>query len=142
MESDIDSLYRELVLDHARQPRNFRVPEVKTHEAEGINTVCGDHVFLFLAIENNRVTDAAFHGTGCAICLASASLLTEEVCGLSVDQVLVKSAELREDLQTQDGTHDLGRLEALRGVKRYPSRVQCATLAWRALSDAIGTDYI
>ena len=140
MQPGIDSLYRELVLEHARRPRNFRVPTFSTHQAEGINAVCGDHVTLYLSIEDSRVADAAFHGTGCAICLASASLLTEEICGLSVDEAIEKSAVLRAGLKASDRTPDLGRLEALRGVTQYPSRVQCATLAWRALSDAIHTD--
>jgi nitrogen fixation NifU-like protein len=134
-------LYRELVLEHARAPRNFGRLKDATHRAEGINSLCGDKLELMLAVRaDGRIAKAQFVGTGCAISLASASILTEMVTGLSIaeSQALVES--FRQALESKD---DVSRpemaepLHALAGVRDFPSRIKCATLAWYAMSSAL-----
>lgn len=143
---DLRELYRELILDHARNPRHFGAMEAPTHVAEGINPLCGDKLKLYCAIgENQTIDDIQFEGTGCAISIASASLLTESVCGLSTREALELFNAVLNQLSTVDGgaasntatKTDLGKLAALEGVKEYPARVKCATLAWHALKSAI-----
>ena len=139
---DLRELYRELILDHARSPRHFGKLGEATHQAEGINPLCGDKLKVYLQIANdNRIADIAFEGSGCAISVASASLLTETVVGKSTDEAMAFAASIVRSL-TQDGEDatDLGKLVALRGVREFPSRVKCATLAWHALDAAINGD--
>jgi len=137
---EIRDLYRELILDHARSPRNFGSLSTATHEAEGINPLCGDKLKLYLQVDDaGGIRNVSFNGTGCAISVASASLLTEAVVGMQADRALdffaavVASLTGRED---RPGI-ELGKLTALQGVCDYPSRVKCATLAWHALDAAI-----
>lgn len=139
---ELQELYRELILDHARNPRNFRRLAKATHTAEGINPLCGDKLRLYLIVDaNDQVIDAGFEGSGCAISMASASLLTETVSNLSVAEAdaCFNSVTRRLTKQTIDGeaTVDLERLKALDGVRAHPSRVKCATLAWHALHAAL-----
>ena len=141
---DIRELYRELILDHARSPRHFgKLPDA-THSAEGINPLCGDKLKVYFRIDNdNRIGDARFEGSGCAISVASASLLTDTVIGLNTEDALKYFSTLVERLAGQQGSDNddsdinLGKLRALEGVKEFPSRVKCATLAWHALNSAI-----
>ena len=142
---DLRELYRELILDHARSPRHFgKLPDA-THSAEGINPLCGDKLKMYFRIDaNNRIGDACFEGSGCAISVASASLLMDTVIGLNTDDALKYFSILVERLAgktsaTNDDDMDinLGKLRALEGVKEFPSRVKCATLAWHALNSAI-----
>jgi nitrogen fixation NifU-like protein len=139
-------LYRELILDHARSPRNFRRLPNATHTAEGINPLCGDKLHLDLVVDaDNRVADIGFDGSGCAISMASASLLTETVANLSVAEAEAcfeaVSGRLTGavELQSVPGV-DLSKLRALDGVREYPTRIKCATLAWHALHAAIGNN--
>jgi len=137
---EMRDLYRELILDHARSPRNFGKLPGMTHHAQGINPLCGDKLHVYLQIDDQGIIDGAgFEGSGCAISVASASLLTETVTGMTIDEALDRFstviASLTVDGSAGDG--DLGKLAALRGVREYPSRVKCATLAWRALAAAI-----
>lgn len=137
---DLRDLYRELILDHARKPRHFGKLEGATHRAEGINPLCGDKLKLYLAIEGgNTIRDASFEGSGCAISVASASLLTDTVIGLDVADAMHWFDGVIERLTGSgpDGKTDLGKLHALEGVREFPSRVKCATLAWHALQSAI-----
>lgn len=145
---DLRDLYRELILDHARSPRHFgKLPEA-THSAEGINPLCGDKLKLYFVIENCQIIDARFEGSGCAISVASASLLTETLIGHSiafcenflsaVTEMLSGSAKVAD--QSTDSSVELGKLRALEGVKEFPSRVKCATLAWHALNSALQND--
>lgn len=134
-------LYRELILDHARRPRHFGKIDAATHTAEGINPLCGDKLKLYLQLDENRIIRAAgFEGSGCAISMASASLLTEIVIGLSVPEAeswfAAVTARLTAAGDAGDGP-DLGKIIALEGVRGYPSRVKCATLAWHALDSAV-----
>jgi nitrogen fixation NifU-like protein len=139
-------LYRELILDHARSPRHFgKLPDA-THTAEGINPLCGDKLKMYFRIDgDDRISDARFEGSGCAISVASASLLTDTVIGLNTEEALkyfstlvtrLAGAQSADNDNAGDGIN-LGKLRALEGVREFPSRVKCATLAWHALNSAI-----
>jgi len=141
---DMQDLYRQLILDHARKPRNFGRLENATHTAEGINPLCGDKLRLYLCVDaDDQIINVGFEGSGCAISVASASLLTEAVSNLSVadadECVGVVTGRLTQ--QTTDiaapKNADLSKLKALDGVRQHPSRVKCATLAWHALHAAL-----
>jgi nitrogen fixation NifU-like protein len=142
---DVRDLYRDLILDHARSPRHFGKLEHMTHSAEGINPLCGDKLRLYLDVDaNENIRNAAFEGSGCAISVASASLLTDAVIGLSANDAMAffaaVTAQLSGDDSRDDRTVDLGKLRALAGVRDYPTRVKCATLAWHALKSALQQD--
>ena len=142
---DVRDLYRDLILDHARSPRHFGKLEHVTHSAEGINPLCGDKLRLYLDVDaDENIRNAAFEGSGCAISVASASLLTDAVIGLSSDDAMAifeaVTAQLAGDDSRDDRTVDLGKLRALAGVREYPTRVKCATLAWHALKSALQQD--
>lgn len=141
---DLRELYRELILDHARNPRHFHKLDDATHTAEGINPLCGDKLRLFVRLDDNdNIAAASFQGSGCAISIASASLLTDMINGLTVAQALDCFAAVTGRLSgsdtraQQDIGIDLSKIRALDGVREFPSRVKCATLAWHALSSAI-----
>lgn len=141
---DLRDLYRELILDHARHPRHFHKLETATHSADGINPLCGDKLHLYVSVNDDDViAQAAFEGSGCAISVASASLLTDLVTGLSRQQALDCFAEVTGRLTAPDNheSRDIGvnldKIRALDGVRDYPSRVKCATLAWHALNSAL-----
>jgi len=141
---EMRDLYRELILDHARSPRHFGKLDDATHTAEGINPLCGDKLRLFLRLDDNEIISAVtFEGSGCAISVASASLLTEMVIDKTVPQALDCFAAVTRRLTSPDisndknGAIDLGKIRALDGVREFPSRVKCATLAWHALNTAI-----
>ena len=143
-QEELRDLYRELILDHARSPRHFGKLEAATHSAEGINPLCGDKLRIYFSIDpDGHISDAKFEGSGCAISVASASLLTDTVIGLKTEDALNFFSALVSRLsgRTEAGEHesavDLGKLVALEGVKEFPSRVKCATLAWHALNSAI-----
>ena len=142
---DVRDLYRDLVLDHARNPRHFGKLARATHSAEGINPLCGDKLKLYLEVgADETIRSAAFEGSGCAISVASASLLTDTVIGLSSGEAIAFFDAVTAQLagnEPQDGNRvDLGKLRALTGVRDYPSRVKCATLAWHALKSALRQD--
>ena len=142
---DVRDLYRDLILDHARSPRHFGKLENMTHSAEGINPLCGDKLRLYLDVDTDEnIRNAAFEGSGCAISVASASLLTDAVIGLSSDDAMAifeaVTAQLAGNDSGDDRTVDLGKLRALAGVREYPTRVKCATLAWHALKSALQQD--
>lgn len=139
---ELRTLYREVILDHARKPRNFRRLHQATHVAEGINPLCGDKLRLYLMVDDNaQVIDAGFEGSGCAISMASASLLTETIRNLSVREAEAcftsVTARLTQQQASGEPTVDLPKLEALDGVCEYPSRIKCATLAWHTLHAAL-----
>lgn len=134
---ELRDLYRELILDHARSPRHFGSLANATHNAEGINPLCGDKLNLYLRIDDDRIADAAFEGSGCAISVASASLLTDAVIGMQCDDAIAYFDGVTARLRGDDASVDLGKLAALEGVRDFPSRVKCATLAWHALRSAL-----
>lgn len=136
--SDLRDLYQELILEHARSPRNFRSIE-GGRSVEGYNPLCGDHFTVFVRVEEGVVRDAAFQGQGCAISTASASVMTDLVKGRTPDEVAALHGRFH-DLVTGRGAADaesLGKLAVFAGVSEYPARVKCASLAWHALSAAV-----
>lgn len=143
---ELRDLYRELILDHARSPRHFGALARGTHSAEGINPLCGDKLKLYLELDaSGAINDIAFEGSGCAISVASASLLTDTVIGLDSAEAIryfeaVTASLSGKNGKTAAGNVDLGKLRALEGVRDYPSRVKCATLAWHALRSALQND--
>jgi len=137
--SDLRDLYQEVIFDHYRKPRNFHSLADANRKAEGFNPLCGDHLTLYLKVENGVIQDVSFEGAGCAISTAAASLLTESIKGKTEQQAAHMFQEFH-DLVTQDKSPlngDLGKLEVLGGVREFPSRVKCATLAWHALQAAL-----
>ncbi len=139
---DLRDLYQDLILDHTRKPRNFHDLPGANRRAEGHNPLCGDRVSLMLDVRDETVRSAAFQGSGCAISVASASMLTEAVTGKRTDEVQrLLDAFLRQatgsDSPDPTPSVDLGKLEAFAGVREFPMRVKCATLAWRALEAAL-----
>jgi nitrogen fixation protein NifU and related proteins len=136
--NDIFDLYQELIIDHSRTPKNFGTLEKKSHHAQGYNPLCGDIIDLDLMVENNVIQKISFHGDGCAISRASASLMTESIKKKTVDDAL-KLFTAFHAMLTKDHnvTEDLGKLKVLHGVKQFPMRVKCATLCWHALNAAL-----
>jgi nitrogen fixation NifU-like protein len=140
--NDLQDLYREVILDHNRSPRNFGELEDADRVVEGVNPLCGDRLTLYLKLDGNTVQDIRFNGTGCAISVASSSMMTERVKGTSVQDNLDLFNEVHEMLTAAEfeGVEDeagLGKLAALSGVRDYPTRVKCASLAWHALRTAL-----
>jgi nitrogen fixation NifU-like protein len=141
--SDLGDLYQELILDHKRHPRNFHRLDDATHLAQGHNPLCGDELTLYLKVEDGRILDIGFEGQGCAISTASASLLTETLKGKTVSEAEALFGQMH-DLLTRDDAgiepETLGRLGVLAGVRDYPTRVKCATLAWHTLTAALARE--
>ena len=140
MTTDLRDLYQQVILDHQRSPRNFgEMPEAH-RTAEGHNPLCGDQVTVFLKIEGDVVTDVHFQGVGCAICMASASMMTEHVKGKPLDEIEEAfcrfHALLTEAGEAGNGA-SLGKLEVFAGVREFPIRVKCATLPWHVLQAAL-----
>ena len=137
--SDLSDLYQEVILDHNRRPRNFRRLDGATHHAEGYNPLCGDRVDVFVQVEGDRIADVAFEGSGCAISKASASLMTDRVRGCTVLEARDLFDRFHRMVTTPPGQaiEDLGKLSALAGVREFPVRVKCASLAWHTLKAAL-----
>ncbi len=138
---DFQQLYQDIILDHNKRPRNYRVMPAPTHRAEGYNPLCGDQVTLQLVVEEGRIREIAFTGEGCAISRASASLLTVALEGKSVPEALCEVRSILQMLTAADAQVDVeryGDVAALSGVRQFPARVKCATLAWRTLEEALG----
>jgi len=143
MNSELGELYQEILLDHNRHPRNFAAMAGASHRVEADNPLCGDRLQLYVKLEADRIADISFQGTGCAISIASASMLTERLKGAPLQEAETMF-ETVHDLLTRepppDVAADLGELAALAGVRRYPMRVKCATLSWHALKAVLGED--
>jgi len=140
--SDLRELYQEVILDHSRQPRNFRRPAGANREARGDNPLCGDKVTVFLTIEDGRVTDVGFEGRGCAISMASASLMTEVLKGKTEAEARALFERFHDEMTGKSACHgaaagELDKLTVLSGVREYPMRVKCATLSWHTLMAAL-----
>ena len=143
MLDELRDLYQEVILDHGKDPRNFRKPDNANCEAAGHNPLCGDRLVVYLSVdESNIVQDAAFLGNGCAISMASASMMTEIIRG----KTKIEAEELFRrfhEMCTSDGEvdfsddEDVGRLMVLSGVRQFPVRVKCATLAWHTMDAAL-----
>jgi nitrogen fixation NifU-like protein len=136
---DLQELYRDVILDHNRHPRNFGPLEGASHHAEGNNPLCGDRLSLTLRLKGDRIEDIRFEGSGCAISTASASLMTEAVKGKDRSSVRQLFERVHALLTQPDGAPDptLGKLAALSGVREFPARVKCASLCWHTLNAAL-----
>jgi len=134
----VHDLYQEIILDHSKRPRNCHPMDDANRKAEGYNPLCGDKLKLFLKVEGDVVKDVSFVGSGCAISTASASLMTESLKGKTRDEAL-KLLDKFHELLTTDAAirEDLGKLVVFCGVRDYPARVKCATLAWHTLKSAL-----
>ncbi len=143
-DGDLAGLYREVIVEHGRKPRNFGELEGANRHVAGVNPLCGDQLDIALRIEDGTVTDVAFTGSGCAISQASASLMTEAIKGRDTDDVrdlfTRVHAMLTGDEATAGDVSTLGKLAALSGVSEFPARVKCASLSWQALRQALDDD--
>ena len=141
MMDDLQELYREVILDHNKSPRNYEVLEDHNHFAEGDNPLCGDHIDVYLKVEGNTIKDIAFQGKGCAISKASASLMTSELKGRSLTETKELFEKFHKMVTSEiDETPDmdgLGKLAVLSGVKVFPLRIKCASLAWHTMNAAL-----
>jgi nitrogen fixation NifU-like protein len=137
--SDLTDLYQEVILDHNRRPRNFGVLADATHHAEGYNPLCGDRLILFLKLDGDVITDVSFEGSGCAISKASASLMTDTLKGRGVADARALFERFHRMVTTPPDreVEDLGKLSVLAGVREFPVRVKCASLAWHTLNAAL-----
>ena len=141
MNEELKELYQEIILEHSRCPRNFKDMDRPTNCARGHNAMCGDKLIVYLKLDKNQIIkDISFKGTGCAICIASASLMTEAVLGKTFLEAK-KIFDYFHSMVTKDCNLEClnvteKKLQALSGVKNYPTRVKCATLAWHALMQA------
>jgi nitrogen fixation protein NifU and related proteins len=139
--SDLRDLYQQVIVDHSKRPRNFRVVEDANRRVDGHNPLCGDNITIFLRLENNVVKDLSFQGSGCAISTASASLLTEALKGKTLEEAEALFESFHDLVTGLTPEHEdpdkLGKLAAFSGVCDYPTRVKCATLAWHTLRAAL-----
>jgi nitrogen fixation NifU-like protein len=141
--NELRELYREVILDHNRHPRNFGELAQADRVVEGVNPLCGDRLTLYVKLAGDKIEDIAFKGTGCAISVASSSLMTERVKGRSVADSMALFEKIHDMLTgtSMPSAEELDKLVALAGVREYPSRVKCASLGWHALHSALaGTD--
>jgi len=140
MFEDLRDLYQEVIFDHNRNPRNFRVMENPDRQVDGFNPLCGDKLTLFLKLEGELISDASFQGSGCAISTASVSLMTEIIKGKTQSEAEALFHTFHEMTTGKEEAIQLeavGKLAVLAGVRDYPARVKCATLAWHTLDAAL-----
>ena len=139
--SDLDELYQEVILDHNKSPRNFRILESANRKAEGYNPLCGDHVTVYLRVEDGVIKDISFEGSGCAISKASASMMTSAVKGKTETEAraLFENVHrmLTGEANGQEVGEKVGKLAILSGVCKFPARVKCASLAWHTVISAL-----
>ena len=137
--SDLSDLYQEVILDHNRRPRNFHAIPDATWTADGYNPLCGDRLRLYVKLEGDTISDLSFEGSGCAISKASASLMTDELKGqtLAAARALFERFHAMITTPPDQPVEDLGKLTALAGVREFPVRVKCASLAWHTLKAAM-----
>ena len=139
--SELRDLYQEVILEHSKAPRNFKALPAANHKAEGFNPLCGDRFTVYLDVEDGKVRDISFQGSGCAISKASASMMTQTVKGKTVAEAeqLFEHFHKFVTARPHEGTDpgDLGKLAVFSGVSEFPARVKCATLAWHTLQAAL-----
>ena len=147
--SELEDLYQDMIMEHNRKPRNFRLLDGADRSADGFNPFCGDTISIYLALDGDQVADIGFQGSGCAISRASASMLTESVMGKSVAEAeqifdafheMLTRGPVNEADHEQDDDDTLGDLGMLSGVSAFPTRVKCATLSWNTLRAALRGD--
>jgi nitrogen fixation protein NifU and related proteins len=137
---DLKDLYRDIIVDHNRHPRNFREIVDADRRADGFNPLCGDKLTVFVKFDGDRISDVSFNGSGCAISVASASLLTESIKGKTIPEAESLFTQMHQLLTQDDADIDvtsLGKLGALSGVREFPARVKCASLCWHTLDAAL-----
>lgn len=139
--SDLNELYQQVILDHNKKPRNFKVLETANRAQEGYNPLCGDQLKLYLELDGEMVKDIAFQGQGCAISKASASMMTAAIKGKSKDEAETMFEEFHKmvkgELDPETEENHLGRLKIFAGVREFPARVKCASLSWHTLRAAL-----
>ena len=142
--SELSDLYQEVVLDHGKRPRNFGPLEGATHRAEGLNPLCGDHFTVYARMDGGVVREARFEGSGCAISKASASVMSSELKGKTVEEAERLFAVFHDlvtgKLDPATKVEEMGRLAAFAGVSEFPARVKCASLPWHTMHTALTTD--
>ncbi|MED4934277.1 Fe-S cluster assembly sulfur transfer protein SufU [Heyndrickxia coagulans] len=142
MSSNLDALYRSVIMDHYKNPRNRGSLEDGSLTVDMNNPTCGDRIHLTMKVEGGLIRDAKFTGEGCSISMASASMMTQAVKGKTVDKALKLSHIFSEMVQGKDyeESEDLGDIEALHGVSKFPARIKCATLAWKAMEKGVRSE--
>jgi len=142
--SELSELYQQVILDHNKKPRNFRKVETANHIAEGFNPLCGDHLTIYLNLEDDMVKEVGFEGSGCAISKAAASMMTQAVKGKSKEEAENLFQEFHSmvtgELNEETDENSLGNLKIFAGVREFPVRVKCATLAWHTLHAALNKE--
>lgn len=144
--SELNDLYQEVILEHNKNPRNFREIEDANHQADGHNPLCGDALRVYIDLEDGKVKDVAFKGSGCAISKASASMMTQAVKGKSKEEAEVLFEEFQKmvtgDLDIETDENHLGKLKIFAGVLEFPARVKCASLSWHTLHAALNEEEV
>ncbi|MFA6469231.1 MAG: SUF system NifU family Fe-S cluster assembly protein [Bacteroidota bacterium] len=142
--SEVNELYQQLILEHNKSPRNFKKLELFTHDADGYNPLCGDHYHVWLKLDGDTITDIGFQGSGCAISKSSASMMTSAIKGGTIAAAKELFEKFHSIIMTRIGDpipeekiEELGSLGALAGVREFPARIKCASLAWHALNAAL-----
>lgn len=139
--SELSDLYQEVILDHNRSPRNYRVCENCTNNSEGFNPLCGDHIWIYIDLEDDVIRDISFQGSGCAISKSSASLMTSILKGKTRKEAEELFGKFHDVVTSKIGSdqelEELGKLAVFAGVRDYPSRVKCASLAWHTMMNAL-----
>jgi len=142
--SELSELYQQVILDHNKKPRNFRKLESANHTAEGYNPLCGDHLTVYLSLQDDAVKEIAFEGSGCAISKAAASMMTQAVKGKSKEQAEELFNEFHSmvtgELDEEAEENSLGNLKIFAGVRDFPVRVKCATLPWHTMHAALNNE--
>ncbi|SDH69174.1 Fe-S cluster assembly sulfur transfer protein SufU [Alteribacillus bidgolensis] len=142
LHSNLDTLYRQVIMDHYKNPRNRGELEGETLHVNMNNPTCGDRIQLQLKVEDNKISEAKFVGEGCSISLSSASMMTDAVKGRTVEEALEMAGIFSSMMQGQEyeEKYDLGDIEALQGVTKFPARIKCATLAWKAMEKGLNEE--
>lgn len=140
--SDLRDLYQQVIMDHNKRPRNFRDMPEANHMAHGNNPLCGDALVVYVKLDGDVIEDVSFKGSGCAISMASASLMTESLKGKTLEQAEQLYDQVHRALTGEsEGGQLSGKLEVLAGVKEFPARVKCATLSWHTVHAAVDSDH-
>jgi nitrogen fixation NifU-like protein len=135
--SELRDLYQETILDHGKRPRNHRAQDEHADRAQGHNPLCGDRMTVYVRTDGETITDVSFEGSGCAISTASASMMTEALRGKSVGEARELFRRFHQLLAAEGDDTGIGKLEVFKGVREFPMRVKCATLAWHTLQAAL-----
>ncbi len=140
--ADLRDLYQQVIMDHNKKPRNFRDMDDANHLAHGNNPLCGDALVVFVKLNGDVIEDVSFQGSGCAISVASASLMTEAIKGKTLQEADAIYQQVHKQMTGEDvDASTLGKLEVLSGVKEFPARVKCATLSWHTMNAAMDSEH-